>query len=84
MHEGQEGEGGVAEPAVTIIPVPHPPNHSGSDVVGAATIPPVGAILTEIGRGMYLRHWDLPAIFVTHLAYGAIGKSHRIVFSVRG
>ena len=35
-------KGSVAQPAVAIIPVTHAPIRSGSDVVGAAMIPPVG------------------------------------------
>ena len=43
-HQRVEGEGCVAKPAIAVIPVARPADLSpGSEVVGAATIPPVGA-----------------------------------------
>jgi hypothetical protein len=44
LHERAEGQHGVADPAEAVVPVLRtPPIASGSDAVGAATIPPVGA-----------------------------------------
>ena len=43
VHQRQQRERGVAQPAVAIVPVAHAADASGSDVVGAATMPPVGA-----------------------------------------
>ena len=38
----------VAEPAEAVVPVATPPIASGSDVVGAATMPPVGAYVSAL------------------------------------
>ena len=42
VHQRQQRQRRVAEPAEAIVPVADPPICSGSDVVGAATMPPVG------------------------------------------
>ena len=40
--QGLEGEGGVAQPRCSVVPVALPPGVSGSEVVNAATVEPVG------------------------------------------
>jgi hypothetical protein len=42
-HQCVEKERAVPQPAIAIVPVRTPPRNSGSEVVGAATMPPVGA-----------------------------------------
>ena len=42
VHQRQQRKGGVAQPAKAVIPVSRAPSFSGSEVVGAATMPPVG------------------------------------------
>ena len=41
-HQAVEGEGGVADPRVAVVPIAPATEESGSDVVGAATKAPVG------------------------------------------
>ena len=43
IHECQKGQRRVPEPAIAIVPIAGSAERSGKDVVGAATIPPVGA-----------------------------------------
>ena len=42
IDKRQQGEGGIAQPAIAVIPVAHTADDSGRDVVTAATTPPVG------------------------------------------
>ena len=76
-----KSERGVAQPAVPIVPVPDSPIRSGSDVVAAATIPPVGTYVSALSvtseRYDRVTPWPLvgalsgpvlpPLLGVTHL-----------------
>src|SRR5699024_11811966 len=43
QQQGFQGEGGVTQPAVAVVPVADTSGSSGREVVGAATMPPVSA-----------------------------------------